>query len=96
MGGVDGGLADLFHVRRMTKTGERVTVEEFKHLRLPAADAEQQDAIGEAGGEDGRPALQLLAHVVAPVRDRFQPTIGFFSHEIESVKFTTITEQAAN
>ena len=60
--------------------GQGVAVEELEDLRLSAADAEQQDALVQAGGENGRTVLQLFADIVAAVRDGFEPTIGFLGH----------------
>lgn len=77
MRGVDGGLPDLLDVRRVAEAGEGESVVQLEDLRAARAHAQQQNAVGQADGEDGRAAPELFADVFAAVRDRLQPTIGF-------------------
>jgi hypothetical protein len=78
--GVDCGLANFFNVRRMTQTGERVAIEQFENFGLAAADAEQENAIGQTRAENRRAAFELFANVFAAISHRLKPTIRFFSH----------------
>ena len=81
---VDGCLADFFDVCRVPQPGERVAVEQFKHLRMAGAHSEQKDSVAQRRGEDGRAAFKLFPHVFAAVSNRFQPTIGFLGHALSN------------
>ena len=68
----------------MAQTSQCVSVEQFKHLGMARAHAEQEDSLLQGRGEHGRATFELLAHVLAAVADRFQPTIGFLGHDFNN------------
>src|SRR5256885_6676733 len=51
---------------------------------MPRADAEQQDSVRQGRSKNGRAALELLAHVLAAIPNRFQPAIRFLSHDLSN------------
>src|SRR5438034_11845496 len=51
---------------------------------MAGAHAEQENALWQRRGKNGRTAFKLLAHVLAPVANRFQPTIRFLSHDFSN------------
>src|SRR6266513_2363320 len=51
---------------------------------MAGAHAEQKDAVWQRRGKNGRTAFKLLAHVLAAVANRFQPTIRFLSHDFSN------------
>src|SRR5665213_3183298 len=82
--GVDGALADFFQVGGMPQARHGMAIEQFKDLRLAAAHPEEKNTVRQAGREHGRAAFKLLGDVFAPIRNGFQPTIGFLSHSRKS------------
>src|SRR6185312_7019226 len=80
MRGVYGHLPDFFNIGRMAQAGERVAVKQFEDFRVSSSHTQQQNPVGQTRGESRRTALELLAHVLATIPDRFEPTIRFLNH----------------
>src|SRR5579862_5112629 len=75
MGGINSRLADLLDIGRMAQSRQSMAVKELEDLGIAAANAKQEDSVGQADGKDGRAALELFTHVFAAVADGFQPAI---------------------
>src|SRR6185503_4255367 len=84
--GFDGGLANLLDVHRVAERGEGVAIVNLEDFGHALADAEQENAFGTRDSEDGRAALELFADVFTAVANGFEPTIGFFGHELELIR----------
>src|SRR4051812_39875551 len=81
MGGIDCRLANFFDICRVTKRCEGMAIEQFENLRLPAPDAERENAIVQFHRERRRTALELFAHVFATIPNRLQPPIWLLCHD---------------
>src|SRR5437762_3420101 len=84
MRGINGCLPDFFDIGRMPQTGEGVAVEQFENFGTARANAEQKNALRQAGPKHRRTAFELLAYVLTAIADCFEPAIGFLDHGLSS------------
>src|SRR5438552_13616786 len=69
---------DIARVTDRSHCNPIVNLEKF--LPRTAADGEKQDAVAIADGRDRTSLRELHLDVLAPVRDRFYPSVRFFDH----------------
>src|SRR4029078_12472552 len=74
----------------MTNRAHANSIIDLENLLSRATDGKKQDALVKPDRGDWTARCQLRLDVLAPVRDRFDPSVRFFDHATDSLKIAAI------